>query len=137
MLTKEQAEKISDNILQQEVQKNQLKEAQQAYKIPWIYRRDALGKVPVHQQYSLYKQAKCLMEEYRPYKKFVYVNVILAISVAIYLLIDPHKIEYFGRLEIFTVFIFFELFILKVYQAVLIKTYFNKLIRENHLNNVI
>lgn len=135
MLTKEQAEKISDSILQQEIEKNQLKEAQHAYKIPWIYRRDALGKVPMHQQYSLYKQAKYLMQEYRPYKKFVYVNLILAISVAIYLLIDPHKIQYFGRLEIFTVYIFFELFILKAYQAVLIKMYFNKLIRENHSNH--
>lgn len=136
MLTKEQAEKISDSILQQEIEKNQLKEAQQAYKIPWIYRRDALGKVPMHQQYSLYKQAKYLMQEYRPYKKFVYVNLILAISVAIYLLIDPHKIQYFGRLEILTVYIFFELFILKAYQAVLIKMYFNKLIRENYSNHV-
>ena len=75
------------------------------------------------------------MQEYRPYKKFVYVNLILAISIAIYLLIDPHKIQYFGRLEIFTVYIFFELFILKAYQAVLIKMYFNKLIRENHSNH--
>ena len=72
MLSKEDAEKMANEILQKEREKSQPKLAKKSSSIDRIYKTKDLAKVPQYQHILLFRQAKSLAEDHPLYNKMWY-----------------------------------------------------------------
>lgn len=73
MLSKEDAEKMANEILQKEREKSQSKLAKKSSSIDRIYKTKDLAKVPQYQHILLFRQAKSLAEDHPLYNIMWYV----------------------------------------------------------------
>ncbi|WP_228199627.1 hypothetical protein [Acinetobacter sp. WCHAc010052] len=69
MLSKEDAEKMANEILQKEREKSQSRLAKQSSSIDRIYKAKNLAEVPQYQHILLFRQAKSLAEDHPLYNK--------------------------------------------------------------------
>ena len=80
MLSKEDAEKMANEILQKERGKSQSKLAKKSSSIDRIYKTKNLAKVPQYQHILLFRQAKSLAEDHPLYNKMWYGYLVLALD---------------------------------------------------------
>jgi len=85
MLSKEDAEKMANEILQKEREKSQSKLAKKSSSIDRIYKTKDLAKVPQYQHILLFRQAKSLAEDHPLYNKMWYGYLVLALLFVKYL----------------------------------------------------
>lgn len=131
MLTKEQANRIADGILYQEVEQRHQKIAQQVKSIPWMHRCEALNRVPAYQQYTFYKQAKKAVEKHSMYKHVLYTNIIIIMAVSLYFTMSFNKVNNLSDVKVVLFLMVFLVFSSRIYQSNLIKKYLNQLIKEH------
>lgn len=74
MLSKEDAEKMANEILQKEREKSQSKLAKKSSSIDRIYKTKNLAKVPQYQHILLFRQAKSLAEDHPLYNKIDFLH---------------------------------------------------------------
>ena len=111
MLSKEDAEKMANEILQKEREKSQSKLAKKSSSIDRIYKTKNLAKVPQYQHILLFRQAKRLAEDHPLYNKmwYGYLVLVLALLFVKYLFrqresvssFDPNNIGLFSFLILF------------------------------------
>ena len=93
MLSKEDAEKMANEILQKERGKSQSKLAKKSSSIDRIYKTKNLAKVPQYQHILLFRQAKSLAEDHSLYKKMWYSYLVLALLFVKYILRQRKRIS--------------------------------------------
>ena len=131
MLSKEDAEKMANEILQKERGKSQSKLAKKSSSIDRIYKTKNLAKVPQYQHILLFRQAKSLAEDHPLYNKmwYGYLVLVLALLFVKYLFrqrgsvsgFDPNNIGLFSFLILFM--------LITLYRSLFIRMYFKRLIQ--------
>ncbi len=117
MLSKEDAEKMANEILQKEREKSQSKLAKKSSSIDRIYKTKNLAKVPQYQHILLFRQAKSLAEDHPLYNKMWYGYLVLALLF----------VKYLFRQSLFSFLILFML--ITLYRSLFIRMYFKRLIQ--------
>ncbi len=129
MLSKEDAEKMANEILQKERGKSQSKLAKKSSSIDRIYKTKNLAKVPQYQHILLFRQAKSLAEDHPLYNKMWYGYLVLALLVVKYLFRQREHVSsldanHTGLFALLTVVL-----LITLYRSLLIRMYFKRLIQ--------
>ncbi|HAE64186.1 hypothetical protein N5I27_07800 [Acinetobacter johnsonii] len=129
MLSKEDAEKMANEILQKEREKSQSKLAKKSSSIDRIYKTKNLAKVPQYQHILLFRQAESLAEDHPLYNKMWYGYLVLALLFVKYLFRQRESVSSFApnNIGLFSFLILFML--ITLYRSLLIRMYFKRLIQ--------